>query len=62
MKKIILSFAVLALMLSVNSCKKCTTCTKASSPDLKFCENDYSSKDDYDDAVALATLGGYDCN
>ncbi len=53
--------AVVALMISVNSCKKCTTCTKSGSPDLKYCENQYSTKDAYDDAVALATLGGYDC-
>jgi histone acetyltransferase (RNA polymerase elongator complex component) len=61
MKRIILSMAVVALMISVNSCIKCTTCTKSGSPDLKYCENQYSTKDAYDDAVALATLGGYDC-
>ncbi len=61
MKKLILSFACASVLLLANSCSKCTTCTKSGSPELKYCEKDYSSKAAYDDQVALATLGGYDC-
>lgn len=62
MKKIIFSLAAVCILFFANSCKECTTCTKSGSPELKYCEKDYSSKSAYDDQVALATLGGYDCN
>ena len=62
MKKIIFSLATVSVLFFASSCKECSTCTKSGSPELKYCEKDYNSKAAYDDAGALATLGGYDCN
>lgn len=62
MKKITLSLFTIGMLFAVSSCSKCTTCTKTNSPQLKYCQKDYASKSDYDNAVAATTLLGYDCN
>jgi hypothetical protein len=62
MKKLLYVF-VAVLAFGLTSCDKCVDCTGcALGADGEICEEDYNSKDDYDDAVALAeSAGGCDC-
>ncbi|MBI1288056.1 MAG: hypothetical protein GC178_10830 [Flavobacteriales bacterium] len=62
MKKIVLMLAMFSAVAGFNSCKKCAECSNCplgASPE--FCVDDYSSKDDYNAAVANAKALGCDC-
>lgn len=52
--------AVISLV-SFSSCTKCKVCTKENSPEVRFCEKDYSSQTEYGFAVDVAESQGFDC-
>ncbi|MFN8323002.1 MAG: hypothetical protein U0T74_10120 [Chitinophagales bacterium] len=61
--KLILAFIASSFaMLSVNSCKECTTCTKYPAPDIKLCKKDYASTESYNEAFRQTTAQGYTCD
>lgn len=62
MKKLLYLF-VAVLAFGLTSCDKCVDCTGCiTGAGGELCEEDYNSKDEYDDAVALAeSVGGCDC-
>ncbi len=51
----------LGIGLFLVSCQ-CKTCTKAGENDVKVCRDNYSSEDDYNEALGFYQLGGYSCN
>jgi hypothetical protein len=51
----------LAATLVFSSCSKCTTCSPETGSDVKFCESDYSTSSEYDEAVNLYEGTGYSC-
>ncbi len=61
MKKIFLSVLAAGLLIGVNSCAKCKTCTYSGSPSVKYCEKDYANKATYDAVIAVAEASGYNC-
>lgn len=61
MKKILLFVAVAFLMISANSCRQCTLCTKYPEPDRELCKADYASTESYNEAFRQVTGAGYDC-
>jgi len=60
MKKIML-FALVAAGIGFTSCSKCKTCTISGSPDYTLCQEDFDTKEQYNAAVSLAELSGYNC-
>ena len=62
MKKIYLSIAAaITMTMALGSCSKCVVCTKDSSPEVRVCENDYSSKTQYGIVVDGYEFSGYNC-
>ena len=61
MKKIILLTCFTIGLLSTNSCKKeCYTCT-SSYDSAEICEDDYASKEEFENAKEVFELLGYTC-
>ena len=61
MKTAFILLASCLLLLSVNSCKQCSTCRKYPMPDVKLCKSDYASDDSYAQAFRNQEGMGYDC-
>ena len=62
MKKVFFSLlALVAISVSVSSCKKCQTCTLAGTADIEVCEDDFGSKTLYDASISAYELTGWDC-
>ena len=61
MKTLILAAATLFIASTASSCKQCSVCTKANSPEVRFCEKDYDTKTEYAARVDAIELTGYDC-
>lgn len=68
MKNFFLISALLTVLFSVNSCRKCYTCrnicsvcTKEANPTQTVCKNDFTFSMDYEDEVSLLTGSGYSC-
>jgi|JI10StandDraft_1071094.scaffolds.fasta_scaffold1584555_2 hypothetical protein len=60
MKKMMLVVSVMFVVAgSLSSC--CKTCTKPGQNNITVCRDNYSSEADYNDAIAVYTLLGYDC-
>lgn len=62
MKKISL-FTIFLFMVSftLTSCAKCEICTKDSEPEIRLCDDDYSSNTQYGFAIDYYEAIGYDC-
>ena len=60
MKKTILFLFAAAVLTTVTSCK-CKTCIKDAAPDVKLCKDDYTTVNDFNDAVAFTEGFGYKC-
>lgn len=54
-------FALVAAGIGFTSCSKCKTCTISGSPDYTLCQEDFDTKEQYNAAVSLAELAGYNC-
>lgn len=61
MKNVMYTVAVVAVMLSVSSCRKCQICTKDSAPEIRVCEKDYNSATEYGAVIDSYEFIGYDC-
>lgn len=63
--KPILFGAVTILMLFVSGCTRCVSCTDCNPgvqlESAEYCENDFNSKDDFDQAIDLAESFGCAC-
>ena len=60
MKKVFFSLlALVAISVSVSSCKKCQTCTFAGTADIEVCEDDFGSKTLYDASISAYELTGW---
>jgi hypothetical protein len=56
-----LAILTLGLGLFLASCK-CKTCTKSGENDVKVCRDNYSSDEDYNNAIGFYQLDDYSCN
>lgn len=62
MKKVLFTTSIIAFTaLGLSSCTDCDICTKDSSPEIRICEDDYSSSTEYGLALDLREAQGYDC-
>ena len=52
---------VLGFSAFLASCQ-CKTCTKSGENDVKVCRDNYETEEDYNDALGIYQLDGYNCN
>ena len=62
MKTITLFFAVATLLLSVSSCKNCSTCRNYPAKDVELCRKDFATDDSFNAAFRNYEGQGYDCD
>lgn len=61
MKKVFLTIsAVFVIAASMSSC--CKTCTQSGANSVQVCRNNYTSDQDYTNAVSVYEAFGYTCN
>jgi hypothetical protein len=65
MKKYILISCLTVTVAALSSCNKCVECGDCPSgitlSETEFCKDDFSSKEEYDQAVAVVEAFGCDC-